>query len=301
MARVVDRLPPVESMSELVPLPSPLTEEASSLTDASEDAATADSGDTGEEKKAEAKAAPVSSLIATTDAWLDWFAPGAAEVVQEWRRPWSGSCEFGIDGTCGNNEGFNIRIGLDAKRKTSFDVLTLDLDYNKKTNNSFETANRLFLDWRYELPCKDTPWSWFAQGTTTYDEFQPWNVRVSLSTGLGYEFLKTDKSSVIARFGGGASHEVGGLDDAYVPELNYGLDAEHQFSKRQKIKLSTEYYPDMTEFENYRIISKADWEVLLDEEMNLSLKLSAANRFKRPNPGGKLNDLDYSLVLLWKF
>ena len=86
-----------------------------------------------------------------------------------------------------------------------------------------------------------------------------------------------------------------------MPELNLGFDYEHKLSKRQKIKASVEYYPDVTEFNDFRLVSKADWEVLLDEEMNLSLKFSASNRFKNPNPGGKLNDVDYSMVLLWKF
>jgi hypothetical protein len=235
------------------------------------------------------------------DPWLLEFVPVPPESWRRWRRPWSGSFELGADGSGGNSNTFNIRTGFDAKRKTDEQILTLDLDYHKNTNNSVETANRLYFDWRYERPHKGTLWTWFVQGTTTYDEFQPWHVRLTGSTGMGYHLVKNETTTLQARMGGGSSREIGGPEKYFIPELNLGLDGEHKLSKRQKIKASVEYYPDVTEFGDFRLVSKADWEVLLDEEMNLSLKLSASDRFKRPNPGGKLNDVDYSLVLLWKF
>jgi len=218
-----------------------------------------------------------------------------------WFRPWRGSVELGLDGTSGNSETLNLRLGVDAKRKTEQHVLTLDLDYHKNTNQSQETANRLFFDGRYERLFPESPWSCFVQETTTYDEFQPWNVRVSATTGVGYELLKSEMATLMGRFGGGFSREIGGADARYVPELNFGLDWERELSKRQRVKASVEYYPDVTAFGDFRVVSKIDWEVLLDEEMNLSLKLSAADRYKRPNPGGQLNDVDYSVVLLWKY
>ncbi|MBN2022358.1 MAG: DUF481 domain-containing protein [Pirellulales bacterium] len=218
-----------------------------------------------------------------------------------WFKPWKGSFEVGLDGSAGNNETLNIRLGFDAKRETEQHVLSLDLDYHKSRSLATETANRLFFEGRYDRPLPGSPWSWFVQDTTTYDEFQPWDVRVSSSTGVGYRFLKTEWTTLAGRFGGGFSREIGGPDDRYVPELNYAADLEHQLNKRQKIKASVEYYPDVTAFGDFRVVSKADWELLLDEEMNLSLKLSATDRYKRPNPGGKLNDVDYSVVLLWKF
>lgn len=214
---------------------------------------------------------------------------------------WEGSFKLGLDGSEGNSQTFNFRFGLDAKRKTKQSVLSLDLDYHKSINDSLETAHRLFFDWRLERLHKTSPWSWFVHGTTVYDEFQPWDVRVGIDTGFGRQLFKNDTTSLLGRFGGGWSREIGGLDDAYVPELIFGLDFERQLSKRQKLTASGEYFPDVTKFGEYRIVTKAGWEVLLDEEMNLSLKLCIADRYNYPNPGGKLNDLDYSMILLWKF
>ena len=257
-----------------------------------------------EDKEKKAVESPVIDPIAAPpveDPWLLRFMSVPPGSWGRWRKPWSGSFELGLDGSGGNSNTFNIRFGFDVKRKTDKHILTLDLDYHKNTNDSVETANRLYFDWRYERPHKATLWTWFVQGTTTYDEFQPWDVRVTESTGMGYHIVKSESATLEARMGGGSSREIGGPEKHFIPELHFGLDAERKFSKRQKVKASVEYFPDVTEFGEFRLVSKADWEVLLDEEKKLSLKLSASDRFKRPNPGGKLNDVDYSLVLLWKF
>ena len=59
--------------------------------------------------------------------------------------------------------------------------------------------------------------------------------------------------------------------------------------------------PDVTDFLDYRLKSKASWEVLLDEETNLSLKVSLLDRYDSTPNGKKANDLDYTLTLLWSF
>ncbi|HBO45509.1 MAG TPA: hypothetical protein DD670_16570 [Planctomycetaceae bacterium] len=215
--------------------------------------------------------------------------------------PWKGSFEMGLDGSSGNSNTFNIRLGASGKRKTNRNAISLDLNYHKNYNQSVETANRLNFAGRCEWLDEKTPWTWFVQQTTDYDQFQPWNVRVVGTTGLGYRLIDTEQTTLTTRFGGGASQEVGGLDEECVPELNFGAEYEHQMTKRQKIKGSAEYFPNVTSFSECRVVAKTSWEVLLNEEQNLSLKIVATDRFNNPNPGGKLNDLDYSAVLLWSF
>jgi putative salt-induced outer membrane protein YdiY len=215
--------------------------------------------------------------------------------------PWKGNFEMGMDGSGGNTDTFNIRLGANGKLKTEHHSLTLDLDYHKNYNDSVETANRMNFQGRYERLAVKTPWTWFAQQSTDYDEFQPWDVRVVGSVGLGYRLFDTEKTKLTIRWGAGCSQRIGGPDQDCVPEMNHGIEYEHRMTKRQKIKASAEYFPDVTAWEECRVVSKASWEVLLDAENNLSLKLSASDRYNRPNPGGKLNDIDYAMVLIWGF
>lgn len=214
---------------------------------------------------------------------------------------WGGNFELGLDGSEGNSQRFNFRCGFEAKRKTDHDVLKLDLDYHKNTSHSEETAHRAYLDWRYEWLFKESPWTWFGHGTVDYDEFKAFDVRVSIDAGLGYQFIDTENTSLLGRCGGGWSREVGSPDEDYVPEATFGSEFEHEFSKRQKLTASVEYTPDVSDFNDFRIKSKAGWEFLLDEDMNLSLKLSVLDRYDSTPHGAKPNDVDYSVTLLWKF
>jgi putative salt-induced outer membrane protein YdiY len=214
---------------------------------------------------------------------------------------WQGDLELGLNGSEGNSQTFNIRFGAEAKRKTKCHVLSFDLDYHKNTNDSMETAHRSFLDWRYERLFEDSPWTWFVHGTVDYDEFQAFDLRVSLDTGLGYQLIKTEATSLLSRAGGGWSREIGGPDDRDVPEAVFGMDFEHQVNKRQKLTATVDYAPDVTDFGAYRLNTKAGWEALLDESMNLSLKVSVLDRYDSTPNGVKPNDIDYAVTLLWSF
>jgi hypothetical protein len=65
--------------------------------------------------------------------------------------------------------------------------------------------------------------------------------------------------------------------------------------------LKVDYFPDITDFNNYRVISDASWEYLLNSDGNLSLKLSAVDRYDSTPNGRKPNDVNYGVLLLYKF
>jgi putative salt-induced outer membrane protein YdiY len=246
-----------------------------------------------------------ASQNAPAEPDVKWILPPPEEAPVAEPEPaaklWEGSFELGLDGTEGNSRTFNFRFGFDAKRKTDRDVFSMDLDYNRKTSGSEETANRFFFEWRYEWLIEDSRWTLFVHGTDDYDEFRPYDVRVSVDAGVGRKFIDTKQPSFLGRFGAGAAREVGGPDDEYVPELNFGLDYSHKISDRQKLTATVEYMPNVTEFSDCRINSKVGWEVLLDEEPNLKLKVGVRDRYDSTPGDGKPNDVDYSTVLLWSF
>jgi putative salt-induced outer membrane protein YdiY len=215
--------------------------------------------------------------------------------------PWSGNFEVGLDGSEGNSQRLNFRFGFEAKRKTDRDVISLDLDYRRNTSDSLTTAHRTYLDWRYEWLFEDSPWTWFAHGTVDYDEFQAFDTRVTADTGLGYQIIDAEQTSLLGRFGGGWSREIGGPDDDYVPEAVFGMDFEHKIGKRHKLAATVDYTPDVTDMADFRLNSKASWEVLLDGDMNLSLKTSVLDRYDSTPNGVEANDIDYSVTLLWSF
>jgi putative salt-induced outer membrane protein YdiY len=227
----------------------------------------------------------------------------AAEIVvlPEWKL-WSGSFDLGLDGSEGNTQAMNFRFGFHAQRKTDFSVLTLGVDYNKRDTQNETTTDRLFFDGRYERLLGHTRWSLFIHETIEYDQFQPFDSRDTTDVGLGYRLIKNDTTTLIGRIGGGFSHEYGGPESGrYVPEAVFGLQFERQLNNRQKLFGSVDYAPDVTNFGQYRIRTQAAWEMLLDSQRNLSLRLGVLERYNSLYEKDKPNDLDYALMLLWKF
>jgi putative salt-induced outer membrane protein YdiY len=215
---------------------------------------------------------------------------------------WDGSFNLGLDGSEGNTVATNFRFGVNAVRKTELSVLTSNLDYKKQTANNQPTADRLYFEGRCERLIPQTRWSLFVHETVEYDRSQPYDVRDTSDAGVGYRLIKTDLTTMIGRLGGGFSHEYGGPENGqYIPEAVFGLQLECQLTKRQKILGAVEYAPDVGDFLRYRIRTQAALEVSLDQERNLSLRLGVLERYNSVPNGALRNDLDYAMMLMWKF
>jgi len=236
---------------------------------------------------------PAADPMPGLDAWITPYWPGWIE--------WDGAFEIGLNGTEGNTETFNIHTTGKLKRKTDWVVQTFEARWIDKSAAGVNTARNGQAEGRTEWPWKDSPWSLFVHGLAEYDEFRAYDMRVSGDMGVGYEAVKTDVAMIKLRFGGSTSYEINGPEKDPRPELISALELERQLSERQKLSMSTEYYPDVTDFGDYRLNTRASWEVVVDPAWGLSLKLSALNRYDSTPNGSKPNDIDYSAVLLWSF
>ena len=195
----------------------------------------------------------------------------------------------------------NFRFGFKIKRETVTGALKFNVDYRKATQNETDTADRLYSDWRAERHFPYTRWLYFAHGSVEYDEFQAFDSRVTNGLGMGYALIKQEGAKLVARCGGGVAREFGVPDAEYVPEAVFGADLEWKQGKRHKLTAMAEYTPDVTAFGEYRFRTQAAWEMLFDEETNLSMKFSVLERYNSM-PRGKLpNDVDYAATIMWKF
>jgi len=236
-------------------------------------------------------------------------APSDVPVEEETAPPepkkekiWSGNVDLGVDGSEGNTEVFNLRCSMKAVRKVDISTTTLSLSYSRQTSKTIATQERLYFDGRYEQLLGGSRWSAFFHQTIEYDQFQPFDVRDTSDIGFGYRLIDRENTTLIGRFGGGFSHEYGGPNDGeYVPEAVFGMQFEHQLNKMQKFIGSVEYAPDVTQFSRYRIRSQAALEIVLSEERNLSMRIGVLNRYNNEPNNARPNDLDYAMMLMWKF
>ena len=100
--------------------------------------------------------------------------------------------------------------------------------------------------------------------------------------------------------GAGASREFGGPDNEWIPEALFGFEYDQHVSDTQKFYASFEYYPRLENFGEYRLVADGGWEIALDRPANVSIKISANDRFDSTSFDADPNLLNYSVLLLLK-
>jgi hypothetical protein len=214
---------------------------------------------------------------------------------------WTGGAEFGFNGAEGNSDVFNLRLGGLVKRQTDANIFNADLTYVLSTSNNSTNENKALFNVRDECLFKDSPWGVFASGQLEYDQFRAYDFRVASHTGFGYGFIKRDWISLRGRTGAGVSREVGGPNDRYVPEGLLGSDLFLAFSERQGLIGCVDYYPDLGRWGEYRVRARAAYQIVIDPDLGLTLRLGFQDRYDS-NPGpAKNNDIGYFTTLLVKF
>jgi putative salt-induced outer membrane protein YdiY len=229
-------------------------------------------------------------------SWQNWLLPS------HWKSPdgWDNSFEVGVDGSSGNSTTLTLRTGANLKRKKDWSDLKVAINYVKATAEEVETKHNAQLEIQHDWLLEDSRWSPFCKMIAVYDEFRSFRFETTLNAGMGYRFIDNDETTLKARFGSGATRKYRDANNTWEPEALVGVDFEHKFSDRQKLRATVEYYPEWMDFNMYRVRTDAGWEMLLDERTNMSLKLGVINRYDSRDSGPHPNALDYTLLLLWK-
>jgi hypothetical protein len=215
--------------------------------------------------------------------------------------PWDTGLELGLNGSTGTSESFSIRTGGYIKRESRFSKLDLSSYHNRTTTGGESTQNNAQFDVRNDwLLDEKSPWTLFGTGNVFYDEFQAFDVQTNANSGIGYRFVRRPDLGVIGRLGAGASREFGGPDDRWVPESLLGLEYNQQLWQQQKYYAKVDYFPEWEQEGEFRLVVDAGWEIELVQPSNLSLKISANDRYDSTPNGAEPNLMNYSVLLLLK-
>ncbi len=232
-------------------------------------------------------------------------APAKAKST-DWGNFWSGwkhTIEVGLNGSQGNTDSINARGAFGAVREAEDMTTAAGISYLVGREDSQTTKSRgeVFIrnDW-----VLSKPWGFFATAKAEYDEFQPWQWRLSAALGPSYLVVDTERTMFKLRAGVGASYRTGKqAEEKLIPELDLGFDLTHKFTERTKGFVTFDLYPSLDRFgSDYRHVTSAGLEVIVDPEINMLLKLGAQNRYDSTTKApGRKNDLDYFLTLAWTF
>ena len=223
-------------------------------------------------------------------------------IVNEPANPWTGSFAAGLNGKTGNSVNTDINMTLKLDREDRFGKLALLASYFYSSNDIVTTTDRFFGQARHEVNLPRPKWSWFNQVQVETDRFKDFDYRLALHTGLGYEVYKNDRGFLKLRAGAGASREFGGVNRNWNPELQFGMDWEYKLFETLKLFATADYYPNIEDFSDYRIVTNTGLEYVLDAERKINFRMFALNRYdSTPNPGDDKNDTDYGVAVVFGF
>jgi putative salt-induced outer membrane protein YdiY len=236
--------------------------------------------------------APPAEKIKAMEAW---------DKAKNNPKPWEGRVELGANGSAGNAERFATRYGAKVKRQTRRSTFTFDVLYSTSFAAGVKNEDKLLSESRTEWKLWETRWHYFAHGTSDYDQFTAYGLRVNGDTGLGYQYVDTGLTQIKGRAGMGFSQEFNSPDERFVPEGVLGTSFEHRLTKRQKLIGSCDYFPDISDIHDFRMRSSASWEIKIDPPARLSLRLGMFDRYDSTPNGKRRNDIDYSTLIVWEF
>lgn len=242
------------------------------------------------------------TVTATAHAQISFGLPdGFAQSLVE--NPWDGSFAAGLNGKAGNSQNLDINLTLNLARETDVAKTTVLASYFYSANAISTVTDRFFGQARQERSFANRPkLSAFAQGQYEWDRFKAFDYRLALHGGLGYEVYKLDDRFLKVRFGAGASREFGAVDAEWLPELQFGADWERQVTETLKLFANLDFYPNVSDFSDFRFVTNAGLEFVVDAERNINFRMFVLDRYdSTPVAGDRENDIDYGLALVFGF
>jgi len=100
-----------------------------------------------------------------------------------------------------------------------------------------------------------------------------------LHTGLAFKVVDEELRKFKLRFGGGASREVGSVNDDWDPELQFGADWERKIFDNTRLYATVDYYPNVSAFSEFRLNTNAGLDFLVDASRNINFRIFAQNRY----------------------
>ena len=225
------------------------------------------------------------------------------EIVEEEVVPaYTGSFAAGFNGKSGNSENIDFNFAVNVTRDSDFATSIFIANYFYASSSVITTTDRWFSQFRSEIKFANPRYSWFNQVGVEIDRFKAYDYRISLHTGLSYKLIDEELRKLKFRFGGGTSSEVGGASGAYSPELQLGADWERKIFEHTRLYATADYFPNVSDFGDFRLNSNAGLDVLVDKTRNINFRIFAQNRYdSTPPEGNQESDLDYGAALVVGF
>ena len=216
-----------------------------------------------------------------------------SESEQKAYGAWGGFADAGLSLSRGNSDTTNFTLGATATRTTEKDKIGAFINqlYSRSETNGVNvtTANAVHAGIRYDFNLSPKVFA-FAFTDFDRDRFQQLNLRNVLGGGLGYHLVKTDATNFDVFGGASFDQEYFSTLDRKSGELLAGESFDHKFSGAFSVKERLEFYPNLTDTGEYRVVFDAA--AITKMSKVFSFEVDASDRYiSNPVNGLKGNDL----------
>lgn len=244
---------------------------------------------------------PIKSLVSTLTLLISSVLSHASIADESTTDSWKHQLELGLNGASGNSDIMNVHLGFSTEFADSEKAWNFSTAYDRAKSDGDVSANRFFADLKREWIWSDIPWFSYMQGRYDWNQFKDWDDRISASSGIGYQHIKSDTWDIASRAGLGGFISRGDGEDISTPELLLALDLGWIISKYERFDFSNSLYPDLDETGEYRNLTTINWAMKMSEARNLAIKLGLKNEYdSSASETQEKNDFTYHLSLIWQ-
>ena len=216
---------------------------------------------------------------------------------------WESSAALGLTVTGGNSETLLGTVNIATGKKWDKNELSFGVDgaYGESEINDEkeETANSIRGVGQYNRLFTERLYG-YAKLDALYDAIADIDYRFTFSPGIGYYFIKNERTTLSGEVGPGYIVEkVGGTEDDYVI-LRVGEKFTFKISETARLWQSAEYLPQVDDFENFIV----NFEVGIEADLSKSLSLRSFIQDTYDNvpaPDRKENDFKWVTAVAYKF
>lgn len=232
-------------------------------------------------------------------------AQAAVTPVPEVKSPWESSAALGFTLTRGNSKTLLFTASAVASRKEKMNELSFGADAtygestDTKTDVTTKNANAVHGFIQYNRLFNERLYG-YARLDGLHDDIADIAYRISFSPGLGYYFIKNDKTLLSGEVGPGVINEKTGSGTDTYATIRLAERLEHKFNPTVKLWQSFELLPQVDRFSNYILNSEIGVEAALSKQMSLRTYLQDSYD-NEPAAGRKRNDLKLVTALAYKF
>jgi putative salt-induced outer membrane protein YdiY len=242
--------------------------------------------------------------------------PEESETVEA-KSPWSGSFDFSLNGSRGNNQKQDVRAALNARRDTEEAVDSYALSWLQskaevrqdnptpppaETKKTEKSADRLWGQARREWRLENSKWRPFAQLAADRDDFKDYDYRVTVAAGAAHPIVEQEDQELTGRFGLAETRDFGGEDESWNLEALLAADYRLDISKKQRVTAGVEVYPAIENRPGHRSIARAQYEAEFNEEDPWRLTVGVERFYDSdPAPGDAKMDVNYYVGLGYTF